>query len=52
MNTLKDLENTLIELYEAGMVKYSLTDSGEILWDLTPIAREAMKLGLDPTSVE
>ena len=52
MDTLKDLENTLVELYEAGLVMYHIDDNGEVVWELTPIAREAMRLGLDPTDFE
>lgn len=47
LSTLRDIENTLIELYEEGLVTYSVNESGEVLWEITPIMREAIRLGLD-----
>jgi hypothetical protein len=52
MDHIKDLENTLIELYEAGLVKYWMDDEGNIRWDLTTITREAMRLGLDVNEIK
>jgi hypothetical protein len=51
MSTLRDLENTLIELYEEGLVMYSVDDNGEVRWELTPIMKEAIRLGLDPSEI-
>jgi hypothetical protein len=47
LSTLRDVENTLIELYEEGLVTYTVSESGEVLWEITPIMREAIRLGLD-----
>lgn len=46
MDELLDIEDTLIELYEAGMVTYEIGDDGITRWSLTPIAERAMELGL------